>query len=81
MIPSVQQRFVAHTKSLVKEFQVVDNRFDESSDKVVIIDTSDVMTDDVARIITSAHEEGQKQLISWHIAGTLQQSNATRRLI
>ena len=31
------------------------------SDEVVIIDTRDVMTDNVARIIMSAHEEGQKQ--------------------
>ena len=36
------------------------NSFDESSDEVIIIDTRDVMTDNVARIIMSAHG-GQKQ--------------------
>ena len=59
--PSVQQRFVAHTKALFKAFQEAGNRFDESSDEIVIIHTREVMTDNVARIITSAHGKGQKQ--------------------
>ena len=54
--PSVQ-----HTKALAVECQDAGNHFVESSDEVVIIDTRDVMTDNVARIIMSAHEEGQKQ--------------------
>ncbi len=37
--PSVQQRFVAHTKALIIAFQEAGNPFDEDSYKVVIIDT------------------------------------------
>ena len=37
--PSVQQRFVAHTNTLVIAFQEAGNRFDEDSHEVVIIDT------------------------------------------
>ena len=59
--PSVQQRFVAHTNALFKAFQESGNPFDESSDEVVIIGTRDVMTDNVALVIMSAHGEGQKQ--------------------
>ena len=54
--PSVQ-----HTKALAIAFRDAGNHFDESSDEVVIIHTRDVMTDNVAGIIMSAHEEGQKQ--------------------
>ena len=54
--PSVQ-----NTKALAIAFQDVGNRFDDSSDEVDIIDTRDVMTDNVACIIMSAHGEGQKQ--------------------
>ena len=50
--PSVQ-----NTKALAIAFQDVGNCFDDSSDEVVIIDTRDVMTDNVARIIMSAHGE------------------------
>ena len=53
--PSVQQRFVAHTKALVISFQETGNPFDEDSHKVVIIDTRDVMPDHVARSIMDAH--------------------------
>ena len=54
--PSVQ-----HTKALAIEFRDAGNHCDESRNEVVIIDTRDVMTDNVARIIMSAHGEGQKQ--------------------
>ena len=54
--PSVQ-----HTKALAIEFQDACKHFDERSDEVVIIDTRDVMTDNVVRIIMSAHGEAQKQ--------------------
>ena len=37
--PSVQQRFVAHTKALIIAFQEAGNPFDEDSHEVVIIDT------------------------------------------
>ena len=36
--PSVQQRFIAHTKTLVIAFQEAGNPFDEDSHEVVIID-------------------------------------------
>ena len=58
--PSLQQRFVAHNNALVKAFQEAVNPFHENSDEVVIIDTRYVMTDNVARIVMSAHP-GQKQ--------------------
>ena len=54
--PSIQ-----HTKALAIAFQEAGNHFDDSSDEVVIIDTRDVMTDNVTLIITSAHGEGHKQ--------------------
>ena len=37
--PSVQQRFVAHTKALIIAFQEAGNPFDEDRHEVVIIDT------------------------------------------
>ncbi len=43
--PSVQQGFIAHTKTLFIAFQEADNPFDESSSEVVIADTREVMTD------------------------------------
>ena len=52
---------VQHTNALAIACRDPGNHFDETSDEVVIIDTRDVMTDNVARIIMSAHEEGQKQ--------------------
>ena len=54
--PSVQ-----HTKALAIAFRDAGNHFYDSSDEVVIINTRYVMEDNVARIIMSAHEEGQKQ--------------------
>ena len=59
--PGVQQRFVAHTKPLVKAFQEAGNSFDEDSREFVIIDTREVMPDNVARSIMGAHGEGKKQ--------------------
>ena len=59
--PSVQQRFVAHTKALVIAFQEAGNPFDEDNHKVVIIDTREVMPNNVARSIMGAHIEGKKQ--------------------
>ena len=58
MSPCVQQRFVAHTKTLVIAFQEAGSPFDEDSHKVVIIDTREVMPDNVARSIMGVHEEG-----------------------
>ena len=55
--PSVQQRFVAHTKALVIAFQEAGNPFDEDSHEVVIIDTREVMPNNVARSIMGAHGE------------------------
>ena len=37
--PTVQQRFVAHTKALIIAFQEAGNPFDEDSHEVVINDT------------------------------------------
>ena len=59
--PSVQQRCITHTKILVKAFEGAGNHFDENSDEVAIIETRDGMTDNVSRIITSAHGEGHNQ--------------------
>ena len=59
--PSVQQRFVAHTKALVIAFQEAGNSFDEDSHEVVIIDTREVMPNNVARSIMGAVGEGKKQ--------------------
>ena len=46
--PSVQQRFVAHTNALAIAFQETGNAFDEDSHEIVIIDTREVMPDNVA---------------------------------
>ena len=59
--PSVQQRFFAHTKALVIAFQEAGNHFDEDSHEVVIIDTREVIPDNVARSIMGAYGEGKKQ--------------------
>ena len=59
--PSFQQRFFAHTKVLVIAFQEAGIPFDEDSHEVVIIDTREVMPDNVARSIMGAHGEGKKQ--------------------
>ena len=59
--PSVQQRFVAHTKALVIAFQEAGNPFDEDSHEVFIIDTREVMPNNVASNIMGAHGEGTKQ--------------------
>ena len=59
--PSVQQRFVAHTKALVIAFQEAGNPFDEDSHEVVIIDTREVMPNNVARSIMGAHADRKKQ--------------------
>ena len=78
--PSVQQRFVAHTKALVIAFQEAGNPFDEDSHEVVIIDTREVRPNNVARSIMGALVEGKKQhAILWRIACSLQQSHSTRQ--
>ena len=59
--PTVQQWFVAYTQALVIAFQEACIPFDEDSYEVVIIDIREVMPDNVARSIMSAHGEGQKQ--------------------
>ena len=59
--PSVQQRFVAPTKPLIIAFQEAGNPFDEDSHEVVIIDTREVMPDNVASIIMGGNGEGEKQ--------------------
>ena len=53
--------FVAHTKALVIAFQEAGNPFDEDSHDVVIIDTREVMPNNVARSIMGALGEGNKQ--------------------
>ena len=58
---SVQQRFFANMKALVIAFQEAGNPFDEDSHEVVIIDTREVMPDNVASSIMGAHGEGNKQ--------------------
>ena len=59
--PSVQQRVFAHTKALVIAFQEAGNPFEDDSHEVVIIDTREVMPDNVARSIMGSHGEGKKQ--------------------
>ena len=58
---SVQNRFVAETKALVTEFQEMGNPFAEDSDEITILDTKEVMSEEVAQSIMCAHEEGEKQ--------------------
>ena len=58
---SVQNRFAADTKALVTAFQEVRNPFEEDSDEITILDTKEVMSDEVARSVMCAHEEGKKQ--------------------
>ena len=76
--PSVQQRFVAHTKALVVAVQEAGNPFDEDSHEVVIVDTREVMPNSVARSIMGAHGERKKQLADF-VAPRLQQSHSTRQ--
>ena len=76
--PSVQQRFVVHTKALVISFQEAGNPFDEDSHEVVIIDTREVMPNNVARSSMSAREERKKQHADF-VAPHLQQSHSTRQ--
>ena len=59
--PNAQQRFVAHAKALVITFQEACNHLYEDSHEVVIIDTREVMPDNVARRIMGAHGQGKKQ--------------------
>ena len=42
-------------------FQEMGNPFDEDSDEIFVFDTKEVMSEDVARSIMCAHEEGKKQ--------------------
>ena len=76
--PSIQQRFVAHTKALVIAFQEAGNLFDEDSHEVVIIDTREVMPNTVARSIMGTHGERKKQHADF-VAHRLQQSHSTRQ--
>ena len=59
--PTVQQRFVAHTKALVIALQEACNHLYDDSHEVVIIDTREVMPDNVARRMMGAHRQGKKQ--------------------
>ena len=59
--PTVQQRFVAHTKALVIALQEACNHLYDDSHEVVIIDTREVIPDNVARRIMGAHRQGKKQ--------------------
>ena len=54
-------RFSAETKALVTAFQEMENPFDEDSDEITILDTEEVMPEEVVRSIMCAHEEGKKQ--------------------
>ena len=58
--PSVQKRFAADTKALVVAFQEAGNPFDEDSDEIIILDTKEVMSEEIARSVMCAHEEGKK---------------------
>ena len=81
--PSVQQRFVAHTKALVIVFQEAGNPFDEDSHEVVIIDTREVMPDNVARSIMGAHGEGKKQhadVVAHRLQSTAVAFHATNKM-
>ena len=63
--PSIQLRFVAYTKALVIAFQEEGNPFDEDSHEVVIIDTREVMPNNVARSIMGALGKGKKQHVDF----------------
>ena len=58
---SVQKRFAADTKALVAAFQEAGNPFEEDSNEIIILDTKEVLSEEVARSIMCAHEEGKKQ--------------------
>ena len=57
---SVPKRFAADTKALVAAFQEAGNPFEEDSDENIILDTKEVMSEEVAQSIMCAHEEGKK---------------------
>ena len=59
--PSVQKRFAADTKAFVIAFQEAENPFKEVSDEIIILNTKEVLSEDIARCIMCAHEEGNKQ--------------------
>ena len=63
--PSDQHRVVAHTNALIIAFQEAGNHLYENSHEVVIIDTRQVMLDNVARSILGAHGEGKKQHVDF----------------
>ncbi len=58
---SVQKRFAADTKALVTAFQCMGNPFEEDNDEIIVLDTKEVMPQEVAQSIMCAHEEGKKQ--------------------
>ena len=58
---SVQKIFAADTKALVTAFQCMGNPFEEDSDEIIVLDTKEVMPQEVAQSIMCAHEEGKKQ--------------------
>ena len=62
---SVQNRFAADTKVLVTTFQEKGNLFDEDSDEFTILDTKEVMSEEVAQSIMCTHEEGKKQHLAF----------------
>lgn len=58
---SVQNKFAADTKALVAAFQDAGNPFDDDSIELIILDTKEVLSNEVAKSIMCAHEEGKKQ--------------------
>ena len=56
---TIVQALVAHTKALVIALQEACNHLYEDSHEVVIIDTREVMPDNVARRIMGAHGQGK----------------------
>ena len=59
--PIFQKRFAADTKALVVAFLETGNPFEEDSDEIIILDTKEVLSEDISRSIMCAHEEGKKQ--------------------
>ena len=51
----------SHANTKIIAFQEAGNPFDEDRHEIVIIDTREVLPDNVAHSVTGAHGEGKKQ--------------------
>ena len=58
----MSKRFAADTKAHVTAFQKMGNPFDKDSDEIVILDTKEVMSENIAQSIVCAHEEGKNNI-------------------